>query len=388
MKRDAVIVSAVRTPIGKYTGGLSSFKDYELAGIVIKEAVKRSGIDPASIDDVYFGNAEGMPGDLAKIGLMEAGLPQNVPGATVDRQCASGLEAICIATAMIQSGFGDIYVAGGAECMSTNPYFLEKTKRAQSYAPPEFLPVIMTPPSVGQPTMGDTAENVVDLYKISREAMDSFAYQSHQRALKAMEAHTFDEQIVPITIKVKGKEVVITQDECPRKDTTMEQLAGLKGIFKKGGSVTAGNSCPINDGAAAVVIMSREKAEELKLPYMLIVRGFASVGLDHNLMGLGPIYAVRKLLEKTGATLDEVEMIELNEAFASQALACIKDLNLDMERVNPNGGAIALGHPLGATGTNLTVKLAYAMKKSKRKYGIVTMCVGGGQGSAALFERV
>lgn len=388
MKREAVIVSAVRTPIGKYGGSLSSFKDYQLAGIVIKEAVKRSGIDPTQIEDVYFGNAEGIPGDVARIGVLEADLPLEIPGATVDRQCASGLEAIRIASAMIQSGMGDIYVAGGVEAQSTNPWFMEKTKRPYSYMPPEFTYVAMSPPKIGDPPMGETAENVLEKYPdITREDMDKFAYESHQRAIKAIDEKKFVDQIVPVTYRSRGKEVVFSQDESPRAETNIEQLAKLRPIFKKDGEVTAGNSCPQNDGAAAVVIMSREKADELKLPYMLIARGFVSTGLDPHLMGLGPISAVNKLLEKTGVSIDEVEMIELNEAFASQSLACIKDLNLDMARVNPNGGAIAIGHPLGATGTVLTTKLAYAMKNSEKKYGIVTMCIGGGQGSAALFER-
>lgn len=388
MKREAVIVSAVRTPIGKYGGSLSSFRDYQLAGIVIKEAVKRSGIDPTQIDDVYFGNAEGMPGDVARIGVLEADLPIEIPGATVDRQCASGLEAIRIAAAMIQGGMGDIYVAGGVEAQSTNPWFVEKTKRPYSYQSPEFTYVKMSPPKIGDPDMGVTAENVLDIYKdITREDMDKFSYESHQRAIKAIDEKKFVDQIVPVTYKSRGKEVVFDQDESPRAETTMEQLAKLRPIFKKDGQVTAGNSCPQNDGAAAVVIMSREKADELKLPYMLIARGFVSTGLDPHVMGLGPISAVNKLLEKTGISIDDVEMIELNEAFASQSLACIKDLNLDINKVNPNGGAIALGHPLGATGAFLTTKLAYAMKNSEKKYGIVTMCIGGGQGSAALFER-
>jgi len=329
-----------------------------------------------------------MPGDVARIGVLEADLPLEIPGATVDRQCASGLEAIRIAAAMIQGGMGDIYVAGGVEAQSTNPWFVEKTKRAYSYMPPEFTYVRMSPPKVGDPEMGETAENVLDMYKnITREDMDKFAFESHQRAIKAIAEKKFVDQIVPVTYKSRGKEVVFDQDESPRAETNLEQLAKLRPIFRKDGQVTAGNSCPQNDGAAAVVIMSKEKADELKLPYMLIARGFTSAGLDPSLMGLGPIYAVQKLLKKTGITLDEVEMIELNEAFASQSLACIQDLKLDINRVNPNGGAIALGHPLGATGAFLTTKLAYAMKNSEKKYGIVTMCIGGGQGSAALFER-
>lgn len=355
---------------------------------MINEAVSRIGLDPEMIDDVYFGNAEGMPGDLARIGVLQAELPIRVPGATVDRQCASGLEAIKLAAAMVKSGLGDVYIAGGAESQSTNPWFMEKSARPYSYQPPEFTYVRMAPPKTGDPAMGETAENVLDRYpEITREDMDRFALESHRRALEAIKKGAFAEQIVPVPVKVKRKEILFSQDECPREDTNMEQLASLKPIFRKGGQVTAGNSCPMNDGAAAVVVMSREKADELKLPYLLIVKDFATVGLEPEVMGLGPIYAVQKLLERNKLTLDDIEMIELNEAFASQSLACIRDLGLDMDRVNPNGGAIALGHPLGATGALLTVKLAHAMKGSERKYGIVTMCIGGGQGAAGLFER-
>jgi len=385
--KEAVIVSAVRTPVAKYGGALGGLEGYELAGIVIKEAVRRSGVDPNLIEEVYIGNAEGMPGNLGRVGALEAELPISIPGIQFDRQCASGLETICMAAAMIESGHGDVYVAGGAESQTNNPWFLLKSKRPSSYMPPEFQMLIMSPPKVGNPDMGVTAENVLDIHPVSREAMDQFAYDSHQKAVKAIEAGVFKEQIVPVTMKVKGKEVVFDTDECPRADTNLEQLAKLRPIFKKEGSVTAGNSCPLNDGAAAVVIMSKDKADELGIPYLLKVKGFASVGLDPHTMGFGPIGAVRKVLKKTGISLDEVELIEINEAFASQAIGCIEELGLDPARVNPNGGAIALGHPLGATGAVLTTKAAYAMKNAERKYCIVTMCVGGGEGSAAIFER-
>lgn len=386
--REAVIVSAVRTPIGKYGGVLARLDGYELGGLVVKEAVKRAGINPEDIEEVYMGNAEGAPGNIGRVIALEAELPVTVPGIQFDRQCASGLETICMAAAMIESGHGDVYVAGGAESMTNNPYFMTKTKRPYSYSYPSFNYVMMSPPKAGNPSMGETAENVLKVHPVSREKMDEFAYQSHQRALKAIEKGAFKEQILPITTKVKRKEVVIDTDEGPRAETNMEQLSKLKPVFQKDGLVTAGNSCPMNDGAAAVVIMSREKADELGLKPLLKVKGFASVGLDPYTMGFGPIGAVRKVLEKTGVTLDEVELIELNEAFASQAIGCIEELGLDMERVNPNGGAIALGHALGATGAVLTTKAAYAMKNAERKYAIVTMCVGGGEGSAAVFEKI
>lgn len=385
--REAVIVSAVRTPIAKYAGALSGLDGYQLGGIVVKEAVKRAGIDPNLIEEVYMGNAEGAPGNLGRVIALEADLSVTVPGIQFDRQCASGLETICMAAAMIESGHGDIYVAGGAESMSNNPYFMTKSKRPYSYAYPSFHYVMMSPPKIGNPDMGITAENVLKEHPVSRETMDQFALESHKRAVRAIEAGVFKEQIVPVPTKAGKQEVIVDTDESPRADASLEQLAKLKPVFVKDGSVTAGNSCPMNDGAAAVVIMSREKAEEMGIPWLLKMKGFASVGVDPHTMGFGPIGAVRKLLKKTGVSLDEVELIELNEAFASQAVACIEELGFDPARVNPNGGAIALGHALGATGAVLTTKAAYAMKNSERKYAIVTMCIGGGEGSAAMFER-
>lgn len=386
--KEAVIVSAVRTPIGKYGGMLASLEGYQLGGLVVKEAVKRAGVDPSLIEEVYMGNAEGAPGNVGRVIALEADLPDTVPGIQFDRQCASGLETICMAAAMIESGHGEVYVAGGAESQTNNPYFMTKTKRPYSYAHPSFNYVMMAPPKSGNPDMGITAENVLDQHPVSREKMDQFAYDSHQKALKAIKDGVFKEQILPVTVKSRGKELVLDTDECPRAETNMEELGKLKPVFKKDGSVTAGNSCPLNDGASAVVLMSKDKADELGIKPLLKVKGFASAGLDPHVMGFGPIHAVRKLLDKTGVSLDEVEMIELNEAFASQAVACIEELGLDPARVNPNGGAIALGHPLGATGAILTTKVAYAMKNAKRKYAIVTMCVGGGEGSAAMFEKV
>jgi acetyl-CoA C-acetyltransferase len=385
--KEAVIVSAVRTAIAKYAGGLAGLEGYQLGGIVVKEAVKRAGIDPKLIEEVYMGNAEGAPGNLGRVIALEADLPVTVPGIQFDRQCASGLETICMAAAMIESGHGDVYVAGGAESMSNNPYFMTKSKRPYSYAYPAFNYVMMSPPKIGNPDMGITAENVLKKHPVSRETMDQFALESHKKAVDAIEKGVFKEQIVPVTTRVGKQEVIFDTDESPRADASLEQLSKLKPVFVKDGSVTAGNSCPMNDGAAAVVLMSREKADELGIPYLLKVKGFASVGLDPHTMGFGPIGAVRKLLKKTGVSLDEVELIEINEAFASQAVACMEELGLDPARVNPNGGAIALGHALGATGAVLTAKAAYAMKNSKRKYAIVTMCVGGGEGSAAMFER-
>jgi acetyl-CoA C-acetyltransferase len=384
--KEAVIVSAVRTPIAKYAGSLAQYDGYQLGGMVVKEAVKRAGINPEEITEVYMGNAEGAPGDLGRVVALEADLPQSVPGIQFDRQCASGLETICMAAAMIEAGHGEIYVAGGAESMSNNPYFMSKSKRPYSYMYPEFNFVMMSPPKVGNPDMGITAENVLKEHPITREKLDEFAAESHKKALKAIAEGKFKEQILPVPIKVKREEVTFDTGECPREGVTAESLGKLRPVFIKDGSVTAGNSCPMNDGAAAVVIMSADKAKELGLKPLLKVKNFASAGLDPNVMGFGPIPAVKKLLEKTGVSLDEVGIVEINEAFASQSIACVEELGLDPKIVNPNGGAIALGHALGATGAVLTTKLAYALKDTGKKYGIVTMCVGGGEGSAAMFE--
>ncbi|MDR2157340.1 MAG: thiolase family protein [Clostridiales Family XIII bacterium] len=389
MSREAVIVSAVRTPIGKYAGALAQYEGYQLGGMVVKEAVKRAGVDPEEITEVYMGNAEGAPGNLGRVVALEADLPITVPGIQFDRQCASGLETILMAAAMIESGHGEVYVAGGAESMTNNPYFMSKSKRPYSYSYPEFSYVMMSPPKIGNPDMGITAENVLKEYPITREKLDEFALNSHIKAVKAIDAGNFREQILPVPIRVKREEALFDTDESPRRDASPEQLSKLRPVFVKDGSVTAGNSCPMNDGAAAVVIMSADKAKALGVAPLLKVKGFASVGLDPALMGLGPIGAVRKALAQTGVSLDEVGVIEINEAFASQAIACIEQLGLDPTRVNPDGGAIALGHALGATGAVLTAKAAYWLKNHPNagKYAIVTMCVGGGEGSAAIFER-
>lgn len=387
-KRKAVIISAARTPVGRLGGNLKKFEGYQLGAMAVKEAVRRSGIDPAEITEVYMGNAEGAPGNLGRCVALEAGLPESVPGIQLDRQCASGLEAINIAAAMIESGHGDVYVAGGAESETNNPYFMSKSKKAFSYSYPSFSYVMMVPPGFEGNDMGETAEKVLDMYPdITREDLDKFAYESHQRAKRATENGVFREQIVPVTFRNKGKEVTIDTDEDPTADSTLEDLANARAVFRKNGRVTAGNSCPQNDAGAAVVVVSEEKAKELGKKPLLEIVDFASAGLDPGVMGLGPIHAVRKLLDKTGVSLDQIELIELNEAFASQSIACIRELGLDPARVNPNGGAIALGHPLGATGAFLTTKAAYAMQNAEREYCIVTMCVGGGEGAAALFRR-
>ncbi len=384
---DAVIVSSVRTAVGKYGGAFSGMPDYALGAAVVREAVARAGIDPAQIEDVYFGNLLGIPGSVARVAALGGGVPESVPAVTVDRQCASSLEAVAISAAMIRGGFGDIYLAGGCENMTRRPYILEKQARPYAPAPPRFLENMFVPPDREQIGMGQTAENVLEQYPFTREELDAFACQSHARAVKAQDEGLFKEQIVPVETEAGKETVLVAADECPRRNTGMEQLARLKPLFKTDGSVTAGNSCPMNDGAAAQVITSRRYALQANLRPLASVKAFAFTGLDYRVMGLGPIYAVRKLLGKTDVKLSQIGLIELNEAFASQSLACIRELGLDPERVNVNGGAIALGHPLAATGSILLTKLISEMRRRNERYGLATLCVGGGQGAAMLLEK-
>ncbi|SEW44511.1 thiolase family protein [[Clostridium] fimetarium] len=388
MENDVVIVSAVRTAVGKYAGTLAPCKDYELGGIVIKEAIRRAGLSGNEIDDVYFGNLLGVPGNVAKVAAMAAGLPDHVPAVTIDRQCASSLEALSIATAMIRSGMGEVYIVGGCESMTNRPYYMAKQTRGYDGNPPHFLGNMFVP-EVGfeQIGMGDTAENILDEYDISREELDQYAYESHQKALAAIEHQVFKNQIVPVEILEKKRSICFDLDEGPRIETSPEKLAKLRPLFRTGGKVTAGNSCSMNDGASALVVMSRRKANQLGCKIMVSVHSAAAVGLDYKKMGLGPIYAVEKLLAKTGIKKEEIDLIELNEAFASQSIACLRTLNFNRDIVNVNGGAIALGHPLSATGAILITKLIYEMKRRKVKNGLVTMCIGGGQGMAMLIQN-
>jgi len=382
----AVIVSSVRTPVGKYGGTLAPVKDWKLGSLVIKEAIQRSGVSADELEDIYMGNLLGLPGNVARVAALDAGVPREVPAVTLDRQCASSLEAINLASAMIEAGRGDLYLAGGCESMSNRPFLLEKQARAYSFSPPAFLDSQFVPPSLEQQSMGRTAENILDIYPFSREELDRFALQSHQKALAAQQDKRFDSQILPVEIPSRQGIMVFEQDESPRAETSMEKLSRLPALFHKGGQVTAGNSCPMNDGAAAQVICSKEKAAALGKKPLATVAGCVSVGLDYKTMGLGPVYAVRKLLKQTKIPLEEIGLIELNEAFSSQSLACIQELNLDLEKLNVNGGAIALGHPLGATGSILVSKVLSEMQRRDVEYGLVTLCIGGGQGTALLLQ--
>ncbi len=389
MKREAVIVSAARTPVGRMRGMFAGIEAADLGAIAIREAVERAGIEKDSIDDVIFGNlGNNNYANLARYALLKAGLPQSVPGFTIDRQCSSGLNAIALAAMMIESGHGEVFVAGGVESDSMRPYLVARPKQAYQLAPPEWATRYTAPGDLNV-SMGITAENLCDKYGITREDCDAFAVESHRKAAEAVAAGRFDEQIVPVPVTDrKGNVTVITKDECVRPETSMETLARLKPVFLKDGRVTAGTSSPMSDGSGAVVVMEKERAiREGKKIWAKFV-DWAVVGCDPHIMGIGPVGAIQKLLKQTHMTLNDIDLIELNEAFASQSIACIRELGLNMEKVNVNGGALALGHPLAGTGGILTTKLVYEMERRNVRYGVVSFCMAGGQGGAALFERI
>ncbi|TLS36916.1 thiolase family protein [Pseudalkalibacillus caeni] len=388
MKRDAVIVSAVRTAIGRQGGVLATVPAHVLGAEVIKEAVKRANVDPGSIDDVIMGNVLSGGGNIARLTALQTGLSIDLPGLTIDRQCGSGINAINLAAQAIRAGDGDIYVAGGTESMSRAPYLMDRPEKPYSPVPPKFRKSQLSPKEIGDPPMGITAENLVQKYNISREEQDEFAYRSQKRMAAAMEEGRFDEQIVSINVPVrKGSPVEFKTDEHPRQQTTMEALAGLRPVFLENGTVTAGSSSGLNDAASALVVMSREKAEELGVTPLATIREYAVAGVDPNIMGIGPVPATRKVMEKSGLSLDDMDVIEINEAFAAQVIACDRELQLDPEKVNINGGAIAHGHPLGATGAILTTKAIYELKRTGGRYALITACIGGGQGIATIIER-
>ena len=389
MKREAVIVSAVRTPVGRCRGALAAVGAPELGALVIAEAVRRAGLQGEEVEEVIFSNlGNNDSANLARVVTLQAGLPFTVPAITIDRQCSSGLNAIAIGALMIEAGEADIVVAGGTESDSNRPHLMEKARVAYQVAPPQWL-VRRTAPGALNVSMGTTAENLGRKYHITREECDAFALESHRKAAAAQAAGRFDEQMIPVTVPGKrGKTTVVDRDECVRPESTMETLGSLPTAFEPDGVCTAGNSSPMSDGAGAVVLMDRETAEKKGLEPLAVFRGFAVTGCDPSIMGIGPVEAIRKVLRKTGLTLEEMDLIELNEAFATQSIACIRELGLDMDKVNVNGGALALGHPLAGTGAILTAKLLYELKRRRARYGLVAFCMAGGQGGAAVFERI
>jgi len=396
---EAVILSAVRTPIGRYAGSLKDVRPDDLAALAIAEAVWRANIDAGSIEDVILGCANQAGEDnrnVARMALLLAGLPIEVAGQTVNRLCGSGLQAINSAAQAIQTGAGDTFVAGGVESMTRAPFVLGKADSAFSRAMNlqdttlgwRFMNSRLS--AMYHPySMGETAENVAERTGISREEQDAFALRSHQRAVAAQQTGRFAEEIVPVPIpQKKGEAVLVALDEQPRRDTTLEKLAALKPAFRKGGSVTAGNSSGINDGAAALVLMAKGRAQKLGLTPRSRVVASAVAGVDPAYMGLGPIPATQKVLQRAGLSISDIDVIELNEAFAVQALQCMRELEIDEEKLNVNGGAIALGHPLGCSGARLVVTLLHELERRGGRFGLATMCIGVGQGIATIIERV
>jgi 3-oxoadipyl-CoA thiolase len=398
--REAWIVDAVRTPIGRYGGALATVRPDDLAAIVIRAIVERTSIDPALVEDVVFGCANQAGEDnrnVARMAALLAGLPVEVAGQTVNRLCGSGLQAVNTAAHAIGAGDGDVFIAGGVESMTRAPYVMLKAE-----GPYERGARVMEDTTLGwrfvNPRMkdayppislGETAERVASQWTVSRERQDAFALESQRRVAAAVEAGRFDGQLVPVRVPGrKGAVTVVDCDEHPRADTTAEALAALRPAFAVGGSVTAGNSSGINDGAAALLLVAADRARDLGLRPMARVIATAVAGVHPDVMGIGPVPAVRKVLDRAGLAVGDMDVVEINEAFASQSVACMDELGLDPARVNPNGGAIALGHPLGASGARLVTMLVHELARTGGRYGLATMCIGVGQGIATIVERV
>jgi acetyl-CoA C-acetyltransferase len=389
---EVVITSAARTAVGRYGGTLKDIPTTDLGATAVEAALERSRIEPDRVEQVVFGNViHSAPEDMymARVVAIKAGIPKEVPAFTVNRLCGTGVQAIVSAAQTIATGEADVAVAGGAESMSRGPYWVPHARWGAKMGDTEVVdPVVggLTDP-FNDIHMGVTAENLAESHDISREAQDEFSVTSHQRAARAQEQGLFDEQVVPIEITSRKGSTEFTRDEHVRPEASVEALGKLKPVFKPDGTVTAGNASGMNDAGAAVVLMSAAKAEELGAPVRGRILSYSYCGVDPKVMGIGPVPAVRKAMERSGRSLDEVDVIELNEAFAAQSLAVMKDLELDPEKVNPNGGAIALGHPIAATGAVITTKILYEMERREQDLGLVTLCIGGGQGIAMLISR-
>jgi acetyl-CoA C-acetyltransferase len=389
---EVVITSAARTAVGRYGGSLKDQPPTDLGALATKTALERSGIAPEEVDQVVFGNViHSAPEDMymARVVAIKAGIPKEVPAFTVNRLCGTGVQAIVSAAQSIATGDAAVAVAGGAESMSRGPYWMPHVRWGARMGETKMVdPVVggLTDP-FNDIHMGVTAENLAESHSISRDDQDEFSVESHRRAARAQEQGLFAEEIVPVELKSKKGTSEFTQDEHVRPEASMETMGKLKPVFKPDGTVTAGNASGMNDAGAAVVLMSAEAAERLGAPVRGRILSYAYCGVDPKIMGIGPVPAVRKALDRAGESLDDVDVIELNEAFAAQSLAVIKDLDLDREKVNPNGGAIALGHPIAATGAVITTKLLYEMERKDQDLGLVTLCIGGGQGIAMLIAR-
>ncbi len=390
------IMGAVRTAIGKYGGSLKSVPAHQMGALVIREALTRAGIDGGTVDEVILGEVRQSTesSNIARCAALEAGLPETVPGYTVNRLCASAMQAAFCGCQEIWCGEADVIVAGGTENMSRAPVYVRNARWGGNKM--AMVDSNIEAGSTAAPasvygsglSMTKTAENVAERFGISREEQDAFAAESQRRALAAIEAGYFKKEIVPVEITEKKRSFIFDTDEFPRPGTTMEVLAGLKSIVKPGGTVTAGNSCGLNDGAAALVLMSERKVKKTGLKPLARIVGMTASALDPTIMGYGPVFATRKLLERTGMQIEQLDLIELNEAFASQSVACVRDLGLDPAKVNINGGAIALGHPLGCTGARLIVTLLHNLQRTGGRFGLATLCIGGGQGMATIIEKL
>lgn len=390
--REVVIVAAARTPVGSFNGALSGVSAVELGSIAIKEAIIRAGITPDMVDETIMGCIlqSGQGQGVARQAAVKAGIPIEKPAMTINMICGSGLKAVQLAAQAIISGDCDVVVAGGTENMSLAPYVLRNARNGYKMGHGEIVDTMIhdaLTDAFNNYHMGNTAENLADKYNITREEQDTLAASSQNKAEAAIKQGKFKDEIVPVVISSRKGDVVVDTDEFPRAGTTVEGLAKLRPAFKKDGSVTAGNASGINDGAAALIVMSADKAKELGLEVLGKIVGYASAGVEPSIMGIGPVPAVRKALERAKLKLEDMDLIEANEAFAAQAIAVSKELGFDMNKVNVNGGAIALGHPVGASGARILTTLLYEMKKQNSKHGLATLCIGGGMGTAVVIER-
>ncbi|MFE3975456.1 MULTISPECIES: acetyl-CoA C-acetyltransferase [unclassified Peribacillus] len=390
--REVVIVGAARTPVGAFGGSLANVSAVELGVVAAKEAIKRANISADMIDEVLVGNilSAGLGQNVARQVAIHAGIPETTPAMAINKLCGSGLRTVIMGAQFIALGDADVILAGGIESMSNAPYLLPNYRFGQKMGNAEAVDS-MTYDALtdvfNQYHMGVTAENIAEQWEISREKQDEFALESQRKAEKAQLEGRFADEIVPVEYKRRGKTILVDQDEHPRHGLTIDQLAKLRPAFKENGTVTAGNASGINDGGAMLVLMSKEKADELGLETLATIKSYANAALDPKIMGYGPVPATRKALAKAGLTIDDIDLMEVNEAFAAQSLAVLKDLELKPEKVNVNGGAIALGHPVGASGARILVTLLYEMKLRDAKTGLATLCIGGGQGTALIVER-
>lgn len=391
--REAVIVAAVRTPIGSYGGSLKDISAVDLGVTAVKGALEKINLDPTLVDEVIFGNVlgAGLGQNVARQVSIKSGLPVTTPSFTINKVCGSGLKTISLAAQAILLGDADVVIAGGTENMSQAPYVIQNQRWGSRMGDSKVIDTMLKDglTDAFEPIhMGITAENVADKYNITREDQDSFAVRSQEKAVAAIKAGKFKDEIVPVLIpQRKGDPLVFDTDEYPRENASMEGMAKLRPAFKKDGTVTAGNASGINDGAAAIIMMSSEKAAQLGLPVLATIKSYASAGLDPTIMGCGPIYASRKALDKAGLSVSDLDLVEANEAFASQACAVNRELGLNPDIVNVNGGAIALGHPIGASGARIFVTLLHEMQKRDAKCGLATLCIGGGMGIAVIVSR-